>query len=617
MYALAGMYDPDASRLDIECRLERMRRTMEAPGRPARVEAMIAEGVGCVLLGHSRLKTPWVARDERHGLAIIVAGELFGRDARDSGTDESASDADLCLRLYTRDGADFVRRLNGHFNVFIYRASERRLSIATDPFGYHPLFVAAHGRRLLFASEMKAILAVLGSAPAIDGVGLLELVRHGWPLGDRTWIEPIKLAPPGTWYELTPTGMQQRRYFRFHFHHTPGTASLPEYVEALGDKLRRAMERATGTARIGIALSGGLDSRALLLAAQGHDQPSLAYTFGDAQSPDVRGARELARIAGIPHLHLTYTPGYLGRWLASIVWRTDGLLPFSEATFTSMHFHDTLAAHVDGIIYGHAGDALTGAHLPNGAPLWRSTDRVIVHVLRRYNRVPERLLQRVFRSEFYQRLKPDLYESLRASVAGIEQDDGLDILNVWDMENRQRRGTYASAAVDRGRFRVCAPFLERDLAAHLAHAHPLWRLQQIAYKRMIATGFPHAAAVPWAHTGSRLRSQRGADFALQARGYVQRRLWPAAARRNAFRDLRADTRADPQVAHVIREFAASSSLPDAIFNRAGIADVVHRHWEAGEDLTHLVSMLATFASAYQLLLWQRPAAPPPEALPAA
>lgn len=626
MSALAGVYDPGAEAADIERDLARMQHVLELPSLPLRVEIARAAGAGCVLLDHcAEHGASWVAHDDSRGLWLMFAGELYARDelrARlEDGAESSDSDARLCLQLYLRDGEDFVRHLNGHFTIIVYREAERRLAIATDPFGYRPLFLATCGSRLLFASEMKAILAAFDATPTVDAIGLLQLARQGWPLGERTWLEPIQLAAAGTWYDITPSAMRRQRYFRFRFRR--GTSSLSAYVDGFGDTLRRAMQRVTaGAGRIGIALSGGLDSRSLLLAADRcPDQPLIAYTFGRPDSRDVRYAAQLARIANVAHLRLTYEAGYLSRLLEAIVWRTEGLLPFSEATFTSMHFHDTLAQRVDVVLYGHAGDALTGAHLPQRVLLWRSRDRLIERLFREANRVPEVMLQRVFRPSFYRRFAPDLFDALRATFADIDQEELADVLDVWDIENRQRRGTFASTAVERYRFGVRAPFLDRELVDHLRQAPPIWRLQQLAYKRMIATAFPHAAAVPWAYTGARLRTGRLADFAALASSYVHRRLcqskpWGMSTPQ-AFRDLGADTRGDHRLAHTIREFAASSSFPGEVFDRRGIEDVVQRHWVDREDLTHLVSMLATFAAAYRLLLWQQPCAIPAEAVPPA
>jgi len=624
MDAIAGIYDPEADPESLARDLTRMRRALEPSCGGIRAESATGRGAACIVIGQcAGRRLPWVARDPRRGLWLIVVGELFGgaESRQPVSGDAAGSDAEHCLRLFERDGAALVERLNGHFTVVVYSEAERQLSIATDPFGYQPLFLATRGRRVLFASEMKAILAVRDVPPVVDGVGLLQLARHGWPLGERTWLEAIRVAAPGTWHNVSARGVREQRYFRISFRRGPTAASFSAYTDVFAGNMRRAMQRATAAeGRIGIPLSGGLDSRTLLLAAESETQRLLTYTFGRAGSRDVDYAAQLARAAGVAHLHLPYDTGYLSRWLAPIVWRTEGLLPFSEVTFTSMHFHAALAAHVDVILYGHAGDALTGAHLPQALPLWRSRERVIQRVFRQCNRVPERLLRRVFRPSFYRRFAPELLDSLRATFADIDQEELADVLSVWDMENRQRRGTFASAAADRYRFRVRAPFLDRDVVAHLCQAPPRWRLQQLAYKRMILTQFPYAAPIRWAYTGQRLQASWCADFGTLARAYLERRLRRAVRLSptrlpDDFRDLCADTRGDRQLAHVIRQFAANPSFPGEIFDRRGIEEAVSRHWDGGEDLTHLVSMLATFAAAYRLLLWQEPMAM--EAAPAA
>src|ERR1700687_2625411 len=191
MDGLAGLYDPDAERDDIVRNLERMRRVLEAPSVSSHAEIASAAGAGCVVLHHNAGPGgSSIAYDDSHNLWLIVAGELYARTELAARLDpqpgSAESDEQVGLRLYLSEGADFVRHVNGHFNIIVYQPTQRRLSIATDPFGYRPLFLATCGRRVLFASEMKAILAGFDSVPAGDGIGLLELARHGWPLGDRT-----------------------------------------------------------------------------------------------------------------------------------------------------------------------------------------------------------------------------------------------------------------------------------------------------------------------------------------------------------------------------------------------------------------------------------------------
>src|SRR5262249_14547224 len=154
--------------------------------------------------------------------------------------------------------ASFVQRLNGQFNLVIYRGATRSLLIATDRYGYRPLFWTQCGSRVLFATEMKAILAALDTTPPFDGIGILALLAHGQAFGDRTWIEPIRVVDSGTLLSVTPTGISAQRFFRLRFRCGPETVSAAEFVEELWSKLERALERVTGgPGRVGLLLSGG------------------------------------------------------------------------------------------------------------------------------------------------------------------------------------------------------------------------------------------------------------------------------------------------------------------------------------------------------------------------
>jgi asparagine synthetase B (glutamine-hydrolysing) len=632
MPGLAGIYDPRAAALEIETILQRMHRVLDVSSVAYTVQGVTGKGVGCLNLvrGACRGRLP-PARDEQCGVWLVLDGELYnadelrGRLGPQVTAGEAADPAALCLALYLREGEAFVRRLNGQFNVVVYHETECVLKIATDRYGYRPLFVAPAGARVFFATEMKAIIAVLDATPSADPIGVLLLAGTGRLFGDHTWLDPIRVVDPGTIVEITERGMTSRRYFHLRFRAPPRTLSLDDYAAGFAAALRRAAARVTaGPRRVGIALSGGLDSRSALLALDPQRTPVVAYTFGDAASRDVRYAQQLAACTGVPHLHLSYEPGYLGRVLSPVVWRTEGLVPFAATQFTSLHFHRRLAARMDVLLYGHCGDALTGAHLRPEVLLARSRDRLIERLLLHDRQVAEDTLRRIFNPSFYRRHTPDVLEAVRATFTGIEQETPADVADAWDTEQRQRRGVFHSPTLDRYRFDARTPFLDNDVVDHLLQAPPRWRFQQLAYKRMIVTAFPQAATVPWAYTGRPIQGRSGADLAQVGWNYVGNRLkrdWARftsnhqALSPRAFRNLAADLREAAGVAQAVRDFTRSPWFPGGIFDRGGIEDVVRRHWELGEDHTHMVIVLATFATAWRLFLADRPVAMPADAEP--
>lgn len=614
MAGLAGIRDERGDDASLRRDIDRMQSLLRTPAATGHGAVVAAPGVACVAIDGGE----GVARDESSRTWLVFDGELYERQQliESLGRETKAavkSDADLCLRLLLSEGEGFVRRLNGQFNLAVYNEVDDILSIATDRFGYRPLFFAHRGSRFLFATGMKAILAVLDGAPAIDGVGLLQSMRAGWPLGDRTWIDGIRVAAPGSWLRITAAGVAQDRYFRLRFEAAPRATPTPEYAEGFGATLRRAVGARMSTAeRVGIPLSGGLDSRALLLSTQPSSRPAITYTFGRDGSYDVVYARQLARVANVRHRQYRYEAGYLGRALPAVVWSTEGLSAFAEATFTSVAFHDRIREDADVLLYGHCGDSLTGAHLPISAVLRRSRARLIERLLRQYNRVAEAPLRRVFNPEFYRRHVRDLPAAMEATFAEIEGERIADVLDVWDMENRQRRGTFSSNAVDRSRFEVRAPFLDNDVVDYLRRAPLSLRLLQLGYKQMLGRLSPEAADVPWAYTGWRLQPTLAGDFVHHALNYVQRRVTPPASDPRIFRDLRADLKGDAVVAAAVRDFPAHPHFPGEIFDRAGWRETVEDYWSDRGDLTHLVVMLATFATVWRLFLFERPTAVPGE-----
>jgi len=613
MAGLGGILDTRSDAVSLHRGIDRMQSVLRAPGAVAHAAVATAPGVACLTLRHEGT----IARDEDSRTWLVFDGELYDRAPllRFLG-DEAApikGDAHLCLRLLLADGDAFVRRLNGQFNLAVYRELDGVLSIATDRFGYRPLFFAHRGSRFVFATAMKAVLAVLDTDLAVDGVGLLQSMRIGWPLGDRTWLEGVRVADPGSWLRVTPAQISQSRYFRFSFEPSRPTPEPREYAEGLADVLRRAVQRRIGREeRVAIPLSGGLDSRALLLSTRPGFRPAVAYTFGRAASYDVVFAQELARIAGVPHRHYPYEPGYLARALPAVVWFTEALNAFAEVTFTSVAFHDRIGTEADVLMYGHCGDCLTGAHLPVLEVLRCSRPRLIERLFRQYNRVPEAALRRVFNQEFYQRHRHDLFEAMQLTFVGIEGDRIGDVCDTWDIENRQRRGVFVSNAVDRHRFGVRAPFLDNDVVEYLRRTPISLRLLQIGYKRMLARVFPEAAHVPWAHTGEPLRQTLAGDFIQQALNYARQRLPLRRSDPRLFRDLRADVKDGQFIARVLQDFALHPHFPEDVFDRSGWRGTIDEHLDGRVDLTHLIIMLATFATAWRLFLFETPTTAPAE-----
>src|SRR5262249_20054998 len=153
------------------------------------------------------------------------------------------------------------------------------------------------------------------------------------------WIDSYVKVPPASILTIDPDGINVARYWSYGY--DEGTRKLDQntYSTVFGILLDRAVERRmAGTKRIGIFLSGGYDSRSAAAAIRKHHRPLPAFTFGLPESRDVRFGKMLAGRLGLDHHVIGGNDPYLYKSCRAVVWRTEGMLHFANAT--SIDFHD-------------------------------------------------------------------------------------------------------------------------------------------------------------------------------------------------------------------------------------------------------------------------------------
>ena len=138
-------------------------------------------------------------------LWITFNGEIFNyrelrHELKQAGHHfATQSDTEVILHLYERVGVDCVHHLNGQFAFAIWDEQAHSLFMARDRVGIRPLFYTIHNNRLIFASEMKAILAAQNETPALDLKTLDQIFTYWSPLSPQTIFQNIQSLPPGQW----------------------------------------------------------------------------------------------------------------------------------------------------------------------------------------------------------------------------------------------------------------------------------------------------------------------------------------------------------------------------------------------------------------------------------
>ncbi|MGC8508768.1 MAG: asparagine synthase (glutamine-hydrolyzing), partial [Thiomonas sp.] len=232
---------------------------------------------------------PFVSDDGK--IALVQNGEIFNhvelraelqREGVRFATDHS--DTEVLLRLYEREGLDFLPRLNGMFAIAIWDGrtpGHPQLHLVRDRIGVKPLFVHDDGQQVLFGSEIKAILAAQPGRPTLDLAALQHYLAYNYVPPPFTLFTGIQHVMPGTVLTLDSTGSHSRRWWSLAEQtaqpHT-FTAWQDEFLALLDDAVRL---RLRADVPFGAFLSGGVDSSTVVaLMARHVREPARTFCIG-------------------------------------------------------------------------------------------------------------------------------------------------------------------------------------------------------------------------------------------------------------------------------------------------------------------------------------------------
>jgi asparagine synthase (glutamine-hydrolysing) len=240
---------------------------------------------------------------------IVFNGEIYNFRELRSGLEcngekfRTQCDTEVLLRLYQRDGAECVHRLEGMFAFAIWDRDEETCFLARDPLGIKPLYFWRQGEALAFASEIRALFQAELGPKRLFAQALYEYFLFGSVQDPFTLVEQIEALPAGHTLLWKRGFGRPECYWRLQF--GDDAMSSEEAVErtraALEDTIRRHF---VSDVPVGIFLSGGLDSTAIvaLARASGFDQlKTLCISFDDPAYNEGPSAAETARQFGTEH----------------------------------------------------------------------------------------------------------------------------------------------------------------------------------------------------------------------------------------------------------------------------------------------------------------------------
>lgn len=301
------------------------------------------ESIGPVGLAQTRLAIigldsghqPMLSPDGR--LALVANGEVYNYLELNAELGalgyppRTASDSESILNAYAAWGLAGFRRLHGMYAFALYDAFSERLILGRDRLGIKPLFYLRLPDRIAFASELKALLAILPEAPQIRPAGLRQFLQNQFAGGDETLIAGIRRVPPGTVLVIDPELRIQTQSYWSPLSIQPRRLGLNEALDELDALLATVMrEHQRCDVPFGLFLSGGLDSGVIAakLAEQGVGRIK-SYSIGYRGTRMADELNEAARVAahlGFAHEPLAVELDELFRRLPYTIWCADELM---------------------------------------------------------------------------------------------------------------------------------------------------------------------------------------------------------------------------------------------------------------------------------------------------
>lgn len=336
MCGIAGIVDLEPGAPIHRRTLERMVSQLGTRG-PDGTGFLVEPSLG---FGHARLSIidleggDQPIHNEDKSVWTVFNGEIFNylelrRDLEARGHRFcTRSDTEVIVHLYEEYGDEFVHHLNGQFAIAVWDRPERRLVLVRDRPGILPLFYARLGNRLLFASEVKALLAAMPASPRMNPHALDQIMTFWAPVSPETMFEGVYEVPPGEMMTIANGIVRHRRYWDWSFP-APGEHRVA-HERVLVDELHAHLVAATeirlrADVPVGAYLSGGLDSSGLaaLMQEGGAALRTFSLTFADAEVDESAHQNRVIDHLHTDHSSVACAPQDIAANLPQTIWRTE------------------------------------------------------------------------------------------------------------------------------------------------------------------------------------------------------------------------------------------------------------------------------------------------------
>ena len=292
--------------------------------------------------------------------------------------------SELILRLYARQGADFVRSLHGGFCVALWDEMQQRLILAIDRLGIKSLYWCREGDRMFFAARAGAIRAVRNEAPEANPQAILQFLLFASVPAPLTSDRGMNKLSPGSILTFANGATAEKQYWDLEYPESDDHR-VSHWSHELREGMRSAVHRhLTGCEQssTGSFLSGGTDSSsvAAFVSEKHHPAQTFSIAFEESGFSEIEFARTTAAKFGTHHYEKFLTPQDASDALDKIIAYYDE--PFANSSAIGSYYCAVLAREkgVGTLLAGDGGDELFGGNeryatdkrfaLYQSIPLW-------------------------------------------------------------------------------------------------------------------------------------------------------------------------------------------------------------------------------------------------------
>jgi asparagine synthase (glutamine-hydrolysing) len=364
MCGICGIFEFDGRRVQRQT-IERMADTIRHRG-PDDAGYHLEPGLG---LGHRRLsiidldtgKQP--ISNEDQSIWIVFNGEIYNYlELRSLLVSKghyfsTKSDTEVIVHLYEELGVDCFAKLRGMFAIALWDRPRKQLVLARDRIGKKPLFYRYDRSRLIFGSELKAVLAGTSVPETLDLTALSDYFTFLYIPAPKTIYTGIQKVRAAHYVVFSERGMREQAYWDLHFGEIEHSTE-----DEWSDKIREALIEAVrvrlmSEVPLGSFVSGGVDSSAVTACmSQLLDQPAITCAVGFDEAPysELQYARRVAQHVGSKH-HETIVRPKAAEIVSRLAWHYDE--PFADSSAVPTYYLSQAAReHVTVALSGDGGD---------------------------------------------------------------------------------------------------------------------------------------------------------------------------------------------------------------------------------------------------------------------